>query len=109
MTNGSEAIQRVAECVLGRSVHQIVACQTLLVGEGNIVHFRIHTSIDFADSLLATDVEEENLFVCAYTDGEGAIGRHLNAMNVATVSAQISDVDSRLRVPHLNVFVDLAS
>ena len=73
------------------------------------MHLGIHACVDLADSLLAANVKEENLFVRTNTDGEGAICRHLDAMNVTTVSAQISDIDACFRIPYFYILVDLTT
>ena len=73
------------------------------------MHLRVVTCINLADCFLAADIEKQDLLVGADTDGEGTVCRHLDAVNVTTVTAQISDVDASLAVPHLDVFIDLTA
>ena len=73
------------------------------------MHLRVCASVHLADSFLAADVEEQDLLVRTHTDSKGTVLCHLNAMNVTTVAAKISDVDSCFTVPDLHILVDLTT
>ena len=73
------------------------------------MHILEFASINLADCLHAADVEEQDLLVCAYRDGERAIVCHLDAVNVSLVSLEIRNVLACFTVPHFNVFVHLAA
>lgn len=73
------------------------------------MHLWVHAGINLADCFLATDVKEQDLFVCAHTYGKRTISCHLDAVNVSTMSTQVSDVLACFTVPDLDVFIDLAA
>ena len=78
MTDRSEAIQRVADLLLASNAAQTrhigVALQRLLlVRECDVVHLGIFTCVHLTDSLLASYIEQEDLFVSADTDCKRAV------------------------------------
>jgi len=81
----------------------------LLVEECNFVHFREVSGVHRANSLHASDVEQKDLFVGAYTNCKGAVRRHLDAMDITFVSLQVGEVLACLTVPNFDLFVNLAS
>ena len=59
----------------------------LLVRQGNVVHLGVLACVHLTHSLLAPDVEEQDLLVCTHTDCKRTVCGHLNRVNVTTVAA----------------------